>query len=120
MPIRLIALAVTLGLVPVLALAQEDSARRATVCEVVANLQQYEGRLVEIDGVLRRDFHHASLVTDEACPESAIFIGRTAPEAEGVNEFDEAWMATRSCPQDGLRLLSAGASNDSTFAQGPQ
>lgn len=77
------------------------------LCEVLANIDQYEGRTVTVRGEARTDFAHITGVGDARCPITFLAFG---PERFVESGMDQFWLALQRMRQSGgsVQLTARG------------
>lgn len=89
------------------AVAQTRVPRFDDLCEVLANIDQYEGRTVTVRGEARTDFAHITGVGDARCPTTFLVFG---PERYVESGMDQFWFALQRMRQSGgsVQLTARG------------
>lgn len=90
------------------AVARAQEQERPLVCRVAENTGAFEGQTLTLSGQLKSDFQHWSAITDEACPDTWVLLGRTGPGVEMAEDFSEAAWVSRVCPGDPLLFTVTG------------
>jgi hypothetical protein len=85
-------------------LLADNLPEKTTVCEIIKNKEQYDGRRVRISGYIESDAMHATLFEDSLCPQVGISIGPSITD-KGMEELQSAiW---KGFPGTGDKTITA-------------